>query len=195
MWLIVGLGNPGAKYLRTPHNLGFDCVDLLAQRLDARWQEQSKFQSYAAGGSLAGERVFLLKPVTYMNLSGNAVQPFADYYKIELPRIVVVCDDVALPYGRIRLRQRGSHGGHNGLRDLVNRFASEDFARLRIGCQPNHPVRDLAGYVLGPMTGEAWDLSRLSIEVAADCVETILTEGFGRAMSRYNAWNADAAEE
>ncbi len=188
-WLIVGLGNPGSRYERTPHNLGFEVVDALVQRHRLDWQDTRKFQAQVAAGSFDGEKLYFMKPQTFMNVSGNAVQPFAAYYQIETPNILAVCDEVNLPYGRIRLRADGSHGGHNGLRDLVSRLGGQNFARLRVGCQPNHPVSDLAAYVLGPMRGDAWDISRLSIEAAVDCVEMWLSEGPQKAMAKYNGWS------
>jgi PTH1 family peptidyl-tRNA hydrolase len=191
MWLIVGLGNPGPKYNRTPHNLGYDTVDLLAQRHELRWSEQARFKSYVAAGSTMGFKIFLMKPVTYMNLSGDAVQPFAAFYKIPPENVLVICDDVNLPYGKIRLRERGSHGGHNGLRNIAERFSTDEYPRLRIGCAPEHPVRDLAAYVLSPMYGDDWESSRLSVEVAADCVESVLSDGALKAMSLYNSWSGE----
>jgi PTH1 family peptidyl-tRNA hydrolase len=194
MWLIVGLGNPGPKYNRTPHNLGFDTVDLLAQRHELRWTEQARFKSYVAAGSTMGIKIFLMKPITYMNLSGEAVQPFAAFYKIPPEKIVVICDDVNLPFGKIRLRERGTHGGHNGLRSIGERLATDDYPRLRIGCAPLFPAKDLAGYVLSPMAGDAWETSRLAVEVASDCLESVLSEGPSKAMSLYNSWSPTQEE-
>jgi PTH1 family peptidyl-tRNA hydrolase len=141
-----------------------------------------------AEGSLAGRKVALMKPVTYMNRSGGAILPFAQYYKVPLERVVVVCDDVNLPFGRIRLRLGGSHGGHNGLRDIIEGSGTDQFPRLRIGCAPMRPARDLAGYVLSPMWGEGLELSELAVEVAGDCVEMGILEGLHKAMSVFNSW-------
>ena len=194
MWLIAGLGNPGAKYNRTPHNMGYDVVDILAQRHGLRWQSLSKWPLLAAGGDFQGEKLYFIKPLTYMNLSANAVAPFADYYKIPPRNILVVCDDVNLPYGKIRLRESGSHGGHNGLRDLIQKLGTESFPRLRIGCAPPRPVHDLAQYVLSPMWGEGLELAQPAIDVAADCVEAVLSDGAIKAMAQYNGWSAKPAE-
>ncbi len=191
MWLIVGLGNPGPKYDRTPHNLGFEVVDELVRRHGLSWQDARRFQSVMAAGAFKGEKLYFQKPLTYMNVSGNAIQPVAAYYKIEPENILVVCDDVNLPHGRIRLRMNGSHGGHNGLRDLISRLGTPNFARLRIGCQPNHPVGDLAGYVLAPMRGERRETAVFSVGAAADCIESVLADGPEKAMSVWNAWSAD----
>lgn len=190
MWLIAGLGNPGAKYNRTPHNLGYSVVDLLVERHGLRWQSLSKWPTMAAGGGFQGEKLFFLKPLTYMNRSADAVGPFAEFYKIPPRNLLVVCDDVNLPFGKIRLRESGSHGGHNGLRDLIQNLGTDEFCRLRIGCAPMRPVDDLAKYVLSPMWGDGQELAELAVEVAGDCVETVLSEGAPKAMARYNGWTA-----
>ncbi len=191
MWLFVGLGNPGQKYDQTPHNLGFEVMDELIGRHGLAWQDARRFQSVMAGGSVNGERLYFQKPMTFMNVSGNAVQPAAAYYKIDAENILVVCDDVNLPYGKIRLRMNGSHGGHNGLRDLIGRLGTNNFARLRIGCQPAHPLRDMSGYVLAPMRGEKREIATLAVSAAADCIESVLSDGSARAMSVWNAWSVD----
>lgn len=188
MWLIAGLGNPGSKYENTPHNLGFECVDELVRRHRLSWQEARRFQAVMASGSFKGEKLYFLKPMTFMNLSGGAIQPAAAYYQIPVENILVVCDEVQLPYGRIRLRTEGSHGGHNGLRDIVQRLGGNNFPRLRIGCQAPHPVADMAGYVLGPLHGEKRALAALAVEAAADCIESVIADGPQKAMSIYNAW-------
>lgn len=194
-WLIVGLGNPGSRYAGTPHNLGFDVVDVLVGRHGLQWTDQKRFKCVAAAGSLEEDKIFLLKPMTYMNVSGEAVQPFAAYFKVPTERIVVVCDDVALPWGKIRLRERGSAGGHNGLKDLIGRLGSEAFPRLRIGCAPIRKPRDMSSYVLSPMWGEARELADHAVEAAADCIEEVLEKGCAKAMSRWNAWSADPKPE
>jgi len=188
MWLIAGLGNPGSKYENTPHNLGFECVDEFVRRHRLSWQDARRFQGVAAAGSHGGEQVYLLKPTTFMNLSGGSIQPFAAYYQIPVENIIVVCDEVQLPYGRIRLRMDGSHGGHNGLRDIVQRLGGTNFPRLRIGCQAPHPVADMADYVLGPLRGEKRELATLAVGAAADCIESVLADGPQKAMSVWNAW-------
>ncbi|MCB2157026.1 aminoacyl-tRNA hydrolase [bacterium] len=194
MWLIAGLGNPGAKYNRTPHNLGYEVVDLLVRRHGLRWQNLSKWPAMIAGGNFDGDKLYFMKPLTYMNRSADAVRPFADYYKIPTKNCLAVCDDVNLPFGKIRLRESGSHGGHNGLRDLIQNLGTQDFPRLRIGCAPMKPVHDLAAYVLGSMWGEGLELAELAIEVSADCIETVLSDGTIKAMARYNGWSGKPAE-
>lgn len=191
MWIIVGLGNPGARYAGTPHNLGFDVVDLLAGRLRADWSAQNKFKCLAASGILAGRKAFLLKPTTYMNLSGEAVQPFAAYYDVDPERVLVVCDDANLPWGRMRLRPKGTDGGQKGLRHILQRLGTNDVPRLRIGCAPEHPQRDLAAYVLSPIWGSAKEIVDLVRETAADCVESVLANGVEPSMTRFNGWSAE----
>ncbi|MDK2972353.1 MAG: peptidyl-tRNA hydrolase, family [Candidatus Sumerlaeota bacterium] len=190
MWLIAGLGNPGSRYERTPHNLGYEVADTLVRRHGLRWEDSRRFKSFAAAGSFNGEKIYFLKPITYMNLSGDAVQPFADFYKIPPANVLVACDDVNLPYGRIRLRERGSDGGQKGLRNIIQRLGTDAFCRLRIGCAPERPVGDLAGYVLSPIWGEGVELARLAVEAAADCIEDVLAKGPQKTMSVWNAWSA-----
>ncbi|MEQ8819102.1 MAG: aminoacyl-tRNA hydrolase [Sumerlaeia bacterium] len=191
MWLICGLGNPGSKYERTPHNLGFDVVDVLARRHGLEWEDAKKFKARLAVANFQGEKVVLMKPMTFMNVSGEAVRPFCDYYDVAPDRVVAVCDDIALPYGKIRLRAKGSHGSHNGLRSLIQHLKTQDFPRLRIGCQPPRPVNSMADYVLSPMWGEGKELGPLSVEVSADCLEEILASGLDKAMAIFNAWSPE----
>ena len=190
MWLFVGLGNPGSRYDRTPHNLGFDVVDLLVERHGLAWQDTRRFKCVAAAGSFQGEKIFFMKPMTYMNISGDAAQPFADYYKIPNENILAITDDVNLPWGKIRLRAKGSAGGHNGLKSLIQRLGGDDFPRLRLGCQPEGPSGDMKSYVLSPVWGDAAELAPIVREKAADCIESILEDGFSKTMAVYNGWDA-----
>lgn len=190
-WVIAGLGNPGAKYDRTPHNLGYEVVDLLARRHGLEWAASRKWPCLAAAGSFRGEKLYFVKPTTYMNLSGDAVQPFADYYNVVAERVLVVCDDVNLPYGRLRLRARGTDGGQKGLRHILGRLGTNDVPRLRLGCAPPRQPRDLASYVLSPIWGDAVEVAAIVVEVAADCVETVISEGVDPAMTRYNGWTVE----
>ncbi|MBX3730352.1 MAG: aminoacyl-tRNA hydrolase [Candidatus Sumerlaeia bacterium] len=194
-WLIAGLGNPGKKFNRTPHNLGYEVADLIVRRHGLAWEESRRFKSFAAAGSCDGGKLYLLKPITYMNLSGDAVQPFADYYKIPTDRVLVVCDDANLPFGKIRLRERGSDGGQKGLRHILERLGTDAVCRLRLGCAPTRPARDLTSYVLSPMWGEAAELADLAVQAAADCVEDVLAKGALKAMSVWNAWDATKQPE
>jgi peptidyl-tRNA hydrolase, PTH1 family len=150
MWLIVGLGNPGYEYAWTPHNLGFLVVDLLAERARIR-VERPESKSYVGLGRIGQHEVALAKPQTFMNLSGLAVRELAERYEAPPEQIVVAVDEAALPWGALRVRERGSAGGHNGLKSVIGALGSDEFVRVRLGVQPDHPVGDLAAYVLHRM--------------------------------------------
>jgi PTH1 family peptidyl-tRNA hydrolase len=185
MRLIVGLGNPGPEYAWTPHNLGFLVVDRIAERAGIR-VERPEARSYVGRGRVAGEEVFLAKPQTYMNLSGVAVRDLLERCEATPADLIVIYDDVALPWGMIRIRARGSAGGHNGLKSIIGALGTMEFPRVRLGVQPDHPVGDLAAYVLHPMRGQQLELAAEMVEAGADAIELILKEGVPRAMSRYN---------
>ncbi len=189
-WLIAGLGNPGSKYANTPHNLGFEVVQMLASRHSMRWTSSKKARAEVADGTIKGSRVLLMMPTTFMNLSGEPISATADYYGIEGANILSITDDVNLPYGRLRIRMKGSHGGHNGLRNIIQHLGNDQFPRLRIGCQPDHPVRDLSAYVLGPARGERRELSDHMVEIASDAVEEIVAGTAEGAMNKYNSYDA-----
>lgn len=195
MRLIVGLGNPGAEYAWTPHNLGFLVVDALAERCGAR-VERPEAKSYIGRGSLGGQEVMLAKPQTYMNLSGFAVGELAERYELQTPDVIVVVDDVALPWGMLRIRERGSAGGHNGLKSIIGALGSQEFPRVRIGIHPDHPVGDLGAFVLAPMRGARKNDAVEVVTTAADAVEMILKDGVNRAMNTFNRKaGAEEAEE
>jgi PTH1 family peptidyl-tRNA hydrolase len=186
MKLIVGLGNPGRDYEETRHNFGFLLIDRLMARAGGR-RFRDEVNAKVAEVTLVGVRVLLVKPQTYMNLSGDAVKPLlARYGAAEVANLIVVSDDVALPFGMIRVRGRGSAGGQKGLKSIIDRLASDQFARVRLGVKPDHAVGDLASFVLAPIPKR--DRARLdeTLDRAADAVEAILTEGVERAMARFN---------
>ena len=185
MWLIVGLGNPGYEYAWTPHNLGFLVIDLLADRSGIR-VERPEAKSYVGKGRIGHQEVALAKPQTYMNLSGMAVAGLAERYEAPPDRILIVVDDVALPWGSLRVRERGSAGGHNGLKSVIAALGTDEFARLRIGIQPDYPVGDLAAYVLHRMGKAERNAAVELVTLAADAVECAVTEGVRRAMNRFN---------
>ena len=186
MRLIVGLGNPGPEYVWTPHNLGFLVVDRLAETAGARI-ERPEARSYIGRGQLAGQEVLLAKPQTYMNVSGMAVWELAKRFECDpTAELIVVYDDVALPWGMIRIRERGSAGGHNGLKSIIGALGTDEFTRVRMGVHPEYPVGDLAGYVLHPMRRAELEMAAEMVEGAATAVELILAEGVQRAMSRFN---------
>ncbi len=193
MRLIVGLGNPGPEYAWTPHNLGFLVVDRLAKSASAR-VERLEAKSQIGRGQIAGHEVVLAKPQTYMNASGLAVRGLVERFECPPAELVVIYDDVALPWGMIRIRQRGSAGGHNGLKSLIGALGTDEFIRVRLGVQPEHPVGDLAAYVLRPMGKAQLAVAAEMVEQAAEAVEVILAEGAKRAMSRFNRRAAPAED-
>jgi PTH1 family peptidyl-tRNA hydrolase len=186
VWLIVGLGNPGSRYTGTRHNIGFACLEHLAARHGLAFSRKRN-QAQVAEGQIAGERVVLAQPLTYMNLSGQAVSGLRSWYKIDpAEELLVIYDDLDLPFGRLRLRQRGSAGTHNGMKSIVGQLGNQVFPRLRVGI--DHPPAgwDTVGYVLGRFTAdEAASLPDIYDRVA-DAVEVILREGFVAAMNKYN---------
>src|SRR6185312_5324637 len=187
--LIVGLGNPGPTYARTRHNAGFELIDELARRTGANLRHEARHQGELARASIAGTEVWLLKPMTYMNLSGQAVRSVAGFYRIPPQSILVAHDELDFPPGVVRLKEGGGAGGHNGLRDLIAQL-DDDFWRLRIGI--GHPGdRDVVlNYVLGrPPAGEA-ELIREAVLAAADAVPVMLTDGAQKAMNRLHVRSA-----
>ncbi len=183
--LVVGLGNPGAEYAWTPHNLGFLVIDELAQRAGAR-VERPEAKAYIGFGKLAGHEVLLAKPQTYMNASGLALRELGERYEFEVPQLIVVVDEAALPWGSLRIRERGSAGGHNGLKSIIGALGTDEFIRVRLGIQPDHPVSDLSDYVLRPFRKAELETAAEMVHEAADAIELILAEGVGRAMNRHN---------
>jgi PTH1 family peptidyl-tRNA hydrolase len=185
MRLIVGLGNPGSEYTRTPHNLGFLAVDAIAERARIR-VERPEAKSLVGLGELAGQRVALAKPHTMMNLSGLAVRDLLERFECGPEEMVVLYDDVALPWGMLRVRERGSAGSHNGLKSIIGTIGSTEFSRVRMGIQPDHPVGDLAAYVLRPMRKPDLEIAAEMAEQATEAVELIITRGIADAMNRFN---------
>lgn len=185
-WLIVGLGNPGKKYERTRHNVGFRALDAFAAQHGIR-VARAKFEGLWGEGTIGGIPTALLKPLTFMNLSGSAVSAGARYYKLPPARILVLCDDVALAPGIIRIRDSGSAGGHNGLRSIIDRLNSEDFPRLRIGVgEKPRPEYDLADWVLAsPPSAEQKLIDSRAGDICA-AIELIITGKLDLAQSRYN---------
>src|SRR6266850_583899 len=186
MKLIVGLGNPGREYEMTRHNLGFMLIDRLFERAGGR-RFRLESNAQVAQVELAGQRVLLAKPDTYMNLSGDAVRPLLDRYGEGLPaNLIVASDDIALPFGMVRVRARGSAGGQKGLKSIIERLGTQEFARVRLGVKPDHPVEDLSSFVLSPIRKRDREQLDEAIDRAADAVETILTQDVERAMARFN---------
>jgi PTH1 family peptidyl-tRNA hydrolase len=183
--LIVGLGNPGRPYHATRHNIGFTVADEVARRLDADF-EHGRANALTAKVGMGVSAVLLVKPLTMMNLSGEAVGGLAHFFKIDSADILVVADEVNLPLGRLRLRSSGSAGGHNGFRSIIAHLGSEMFPRLRVGVGRGDPRRDLADHVLARFDPEEADEVKRAVTRAADAVETFLAEGIEAAMNRFN---------
>lgn len=184
MKLVVGLGNPGRRYERTRHNLGFRVVDELA----ARWRietNREKFESWFGEGTVAGERAVLLKPLTFMNLSGQAVQAAVAFYKVPLENVIVVMDDLDLPAGRLRVRAGGSSGGHRGLASVIERLGGDEVARVRIGIGRSGHA-DAVDHVLSPVSSDDEAVIEAAVRRGADAVEHWLVHGVAAAMNEFN---------
>lgn len=186
MKLIVGLGNPGRKYRDTRHNIGFAVADELARRCAVEFEAAPAEALLARARTLGSEGTLLVKPLTMMNASGFAVSEIARYFRIPFGDILVVADDVNLPLGRIRARQSGSAGGHNGFRSIIEQLGTTDFARLRIGVGRGDPRRDLADYVLGGFDVDERPVVAETIGRGADAGELFVAEGIERVMNRFN---------
>ena len=185
-WLLVCLGNPGDKYENTRHNVGYMVADEVAGR-QGKPIQRLKFKALTNILTISGERVLVMKPVTYMNLSGEAVRQAVDFYKIPPGRVLVVSDDTALAIGRLRIRQKGSAGGHNGLKNIIQHLGTDQFPRLRVGVgEKPHPDYDMADWVLGKFTGEDKKTIEAAVKRAADAIECILDQGIDRGMGKFN---------
>ncbi len=185
-WLVVGLGNLGEEYERTRHNAGFEVVDLLAQSLGVRIQ-RLKFKALIAAADIGDQKVLLMKPTTYMNLSGEAVEQAVSFYKVPPEHILVISDEVALPPGKLRIRASGSAGGHNGLKNIILHLHSDQFPRIRVGVgNKPHPDYDMADWVLGRPMGEDRKALDEAEKKAAEAIGVILEKGLDRAMEKYN---------
>ncbi len=185
-YLVVGLGNPGREYENTRHNAGFMAVDHLAARAGIPVQ-RIRFKSLCGTGQIAGRQVLLLKPTTYMNLSGQAVQEAMAFYKIPPERTLILFDDISLDVGRIRIRRKGSDGGHNGMKNIIYLSGSDAFPRVKIGVgQKPHPDYDLAKWVLSRFTAGEQKLLREEMDRIADAAELVLAGRIDEAMNRYN---------
>ena len=185
-WLLVCLGNPGDKYENTRHNVGFMVADEIGERQNAPIQKL-KFKALTNLFTISGQKVLVMKPITYMNLSGEAVRQAVDFYKIQPDHVLVVSDDTALALGRLRIRKGGSAGGHNGLKNIILHLGTDQFPRLRVGVgEKPHPDYDMADWVLGKFTGEDKKTMDAAVKRAADAIECILAEGLDKGMNRFN---------
>jgi peptidyl-tRNA hydrolase, PTH1 family len=190
-WLIVGLGNPGLEYERTRHNLGFMVVDLLAREAQTQ-VKRNECRALVGRADIENRRAELVKPQTYMNLSGESVKCLLVKPDRTVGRMIVISDDLALPFGTIRLRAKGSAGGHNGLKSLINCLGTNEFIRLRIGIMPDHPLANTKNYVLENFAKSENDTLETVLEKSAAAVRAVLADGIEKAMSR---WNTGAAEK
>jgi PTH1 family peptidyl-tRNA hydrolase len=184
-WLIVGLGNPGAEYERTRHNLGFMLVDLLAREFQTQIK-RDECRSLVGRAEIENRKTELVKPQTFMNLSGEAVSCLLQKPDRSLERLIVISDDLALPFGRIRLRPGGSHGGHNGLRSMIDCLRTNEFIRLRIGIMPEHPVSNTKNFVLENFSkSESTEVEKI-LETSANAIRVVIRDGIDKAMAEFN---------
>lgn len=185
LYLIVGLGNPGKQYENTRHNVGFRTIDRLAQKHGIAFGK-TEHRALTGSGTILGKRVILAKPMTYMNVSGDSVQPLANFYKIPVDRVLIVADDLDIPLGTLRLRKTGSSGGQNGLKHIIQRMGTQDINRVRFGIGRPPGRMDPAAYVLAPFRGDDEILALEVMDRAVQAIETWLTDGIEIAMTRYN---------
>lgn len=186
MYIIAGLGNPDRQYQNTRHNIGFDVIDVIADRYDIAMGEK-KHKAVIGKGYIAGQKVVLVKPQTYMNLSGESIRSVIDFYKVdERQELIVISDDVSLDVGRIRIRKKGSAGGHNGLKNIIQHLGHDEFMRVRMGVGEKPQGRDLADYVLGHFTDKEREVMDESAKCAAKAIEVMITQGPEAAMNLYN---------
>ncbi|WP_276357724.1 aminoacyl-tRNA hydrolase [Cohnella caldifontis] len=188
---IVGLGNPGKEYETTRHNAGFFVVDELARRWGAG-PYQNKCKALAAEARVGGEKVALLKPMTYMNLSGESVRAFMDYYKASLEDAIIVYDDLDTEVGRIRLRYQGSAGGHNGIKSIIQHTGTQTFNRVRMGISRPKPGAAVVDYVLAPFAKAEWPEVKRMVDEAADAIEFALSHTFEQTMAKFNGRSGES---
>jgi PTH1 family peptidyl-tRNA hydrolase len=186
MYLIAGLGNPGREYDMTRHNIGFEVIDYMADKHKVKLNKL-KFKAVYGELIIGGEKVYLVKPQTYMNLSGESISEFWRFFKIPTENIIIINDDIDIPAGSLRIRQKGSAGTHNGLKSIIYHLRSDAFPRIRIGVgAPQNKDYDLADYVLGKFTRDDIPVMEKAIVQAADAAETIVADGVDKAMNRFN---------
>lgn len=185
-WIVAFLGNPGLKYNGTRHNAGFMAADAMEKKLGVSINKM-RFKALTQTVDISGKKVLLMKPQTYMNLSGDAIVQAANFYKVPPERVIVVSDETALPIGRLRIRRGGSAGGHNGLKSVIARLGTDQFPRIRLGVGDKpHPDYDMADWVLSAFKGQDAADMELVAKKTADAVECYITEGADRAMNKFN---------
>ena len=185
MYIIAGLGNPSREYEKTRHNVGFEAIDFLADKLGILVTDK-KHRAFSGMGMIGTEKVILSKPQTYMNLSGESIGSMADYYKVEPDHIIVICDDINLEEGQLRIRAKGSAGGHNGLKNIISHLGTQEFLRIRVGVGEKPKEMDLADYVLGRFPKAQEAIMEEAYKAAAEASIMIVTDGADAAMNQYN---------
>ncbi|MCP2520393.1 aminoacyl-tRNA hydrolase [SCandidatus Aminicenantes bacterium Aminicenantia_JdfR_composite] len=185
MWILIGLGNPGREFARTRHNAGFKLINILAKEWGVRVRKR-RFLSKIGEVDRRGEKILLVKPQTYMNLSGKAVKLIVDNLSINLENMIVIYDDIDIPLGEIRIRKKGSAGTHKGVQSIITELGTENFPRLRIGIGKNHKIEDLTQYVLSPFEEDELPLFKSGLNKAKEAINIIMDQGIDKAMSVYN---------
>lgn len=193
MYIIVGLGNPGRKHIGTRHNIGFDAIVKMSDDFNISLNIK-KHKAICGKGLIAGEKVVLAQPQTYMNLSGESVRPLMDYYKVSPDKLIIVYDDVNFDVGQLRIRRGGSAGGHNGIKNIISHLGTKEFPRVRIGVGKKPREWDLADYVLSKFSDEDNNILRDNLKDVSDAIKTIISYGIGDAMNIYNR-KQNAGEE
>lgn len=188
MFVIVGLGNPGKTYTNTRHNVGFDTIDLLAERNNIK-VNKIKFKSVYGEGSINGEKVLLVKPQTYMNNSGETVRDIANFFKLDPSKIIVIVDDIDIDFASVRIKKKGSAGSHNGLKSIIYLLGRDDFPRVKIGIGKKHQNQDLASFVLSRFSKDERSVIEDSILSSAQAIEVIVKDGIETAMNEFNKKN------
>ena len=186
MFLIVGLGNPGREYENTRHNIGFAAIDIIAEKYNID-VNRTKFKGEYGEGFINGNKVILLKPYTFMNLSGESVREAIDFYKLTEEEVLIIYDDISLEVGRLRIREKGSAGGHNGLKSIINHMGTDVFTRIKIGV--GAPKGDLVNHVLGKFSKEEVNILKQTLDVVAKATEDIIANGAKDAMNKFNGFS------
>lgn len=189
MFLIVGLGNPGKEYDNTRHNIGFEAIDYIANKYNIELN-RIKFKGIFGEGFIGGNKVILLKPTTYMNLSGESIREVINFYKISNEDLIVIYDDISLEVGRIRIREKGSHGGHNGIKSIIANLSSDVFPRVKVGV--GAPQGNLVSHVLGKFSAEESNILNKTICAVSDAVNTIVVADSKEAMNKFNGFNGSS---
>jgi len=189
--VVAGLGNPGSKYDNTPHNIGFAVIDRLAEKLNAGWTNSRSFRACTAKTTCHGSQLLLVKPQTFMNLSGTSLALILRYFRCEPNDLVVVLDDADLPLGRLRVRGKGGAGGHRGLTSIIESLGTDDFARVRVGIG-RETERNLVDHVLSPFGKESAELVAETVQTAAEATICLIENDLNESMNRYNGWQYDA---